>query len=481
MEIEKAKYASVGNYLLIQSLGSGFNSKVKLGQHVDTGKRYAVKILKDVFNKFISNEIETLNKIQHENMVNLIEFLPNVDYVKKNGTTKKVTAIVLELAPGGEVFEFLFRTGRFEEGISRYYFKSLIDCLSTIHAANFAHRDLKPENLLFGDQFQLKLADFGFSKMTTKEGHDIMMQTYLGTKGYMAPEIVARIAYKGQAVDVFAAGVILFIMFTGIPPFGEASPGDPYFKLLASKKYDYFWHAHSRNKPAGFFSAEFKDLMQAMLSADPAGRPSVDDIKGHAWYVADVPSVENVQEAMKNRYFKVQEGMQKEREEKKIMAARKKAMADGKKPGGAFMAYPQAKGARDNLSVDIFKDIETEFSNLKLERKPVVFDGTGFNKNDFLCPDNLSDSLIAVLYVLKQKNCTGIAISDKAFKISAKFTSEEGDVELIARLFKNDDLSTFVHFERKDGNTMKYLEFVSELEKELDTVTKLPTEESKKQ
>lgn len=105
--------------------------RVKLGVNTETNQKVAIKILKDVFNKFISNEIETLSKINHPHIVNLVEFLPNVDYVKKNGTIKKVTAIVLELAPGGEVFEFLFRTGRFSEEVARFFFRNLIESNST--------------------------------------------------------------------------------------------------------------------------------------------------------------------------------------------------------------------------------------------------------------------------------------------------------------------------------------------------------------
>lgn len=103
--------------------------RVKLAIDKESQKTYAVKILKDGFTKYLQNEIQTLERVQHPNMVNLIDFLPKADYLKKNGTTKKVTAIVIELAEGGEMFEFLFQTGRFSEEITRFYMAQILDSI----------------------------------------------------------------------------------------------------------------------------------------------------------------------------------------------------------------------------------------------------------------------------------------------------------------------------------------------------------------
>lgn len=80
----------------------------------------------------------------------------------------------------------------------------------------------------------------------------------------MAPEIRAR-DYDGKDVDLFAAGIILFILYSGNPPFEKAVISDPYYKVFSSKNFPVFWNAHSRKKPAGFFSEEFKDLINHML------------------------------------------------------------------------------------------------------------------------------------------------------------------------------------------------------------------------
>ena len=85
-------------------------------------------------------------------------------YVKENPKkTRPVFYVVLEIASGGEVFDFIANTGRFQERVARYFFKQLLEGLDHVHMNGHAHRDLKPENLLMDKDFNLKIADFGFA------------------------------------------------------------------------------------------------------------------------------------------------------------------------------------------------------------------------------------------------------------------------------------------------------------------------------
>lgn len=101
----------------------------------------------------------------------------------------------------------------------------------------------------------------------------------------MAPEINLRKPYNGGEVDLFACGIILFIMLTQHPPFTKAIPDDPYYKLICIGKQDIFWKAHSRNKPDGeaFFSENFKDLITRMLKLEPSDRMTIEEIAQHPW------------------------------------------------------------------------------------------------------------------------------------------------------------------------------------------------------
>lgn len=95
--------------------------------------------------------------------------------------------ISMELAKGGELFEYVAQTGTFSEIVARSYFKQLINALEYCHSQGICHRDLKPENLLFDDFFNLKLCDFGFSTFVGGRDESGWLHTVLGTESYMSP------------------------------------------------------------------------------------------------------------------------------------------------------------------------------------------------------------------------------------------------------------------------------------------------------
>jgi serine/threonine protein kinase len=100
-----------------------------------------------------------------------------------------VIYIVLELATGGELFDYVAIGGRYSEEVCRFYFRQLIDGLYYVHSNGVTHRDLKPENLLYDGDFNLKIADFGFAAPLYGRDGSGFLKTRLGTESYMAPEI----------------------------------------------------------------------------------------------------------------------------------------------------------------------------------------------------------------------------------------------------------------------------------------------------
>ena len=182
----------IGKYEVIRTIGSGSSCKVKLGLDTETGRNVAIKILLDNIDEktkeLVMTEVQAMSVLEHENVIKQIEFGVGT-YEKANGKSKEVQYIIMELAIGGEVFDFVAISGRFEEPLARYYFTQYFQGLSYCHEQGITHRDLKPENLLLDKNFTLKIADFGFAAPIEGRDGNGNLTTKLGTMNYMAPEI----------------------------------------------------------------------------------------------------------------------------------------------------------------------------------------------------------------------------------------------------------------------------------------------------
>ena len=169
------------------------------------------------------------------------------------------------------MFDVVKDSERFSESLARYFFKQLIEGLQHCHTNGLVHRDIKLENLLLGDQFNLKIADFGYAQSIMGKDGKGFNSTDLGTPGYKAPEIAMKVPYKGEKSDIFSAGVCLFIMISKRLPFTEAKQSDKLYRCVAVKRQDIFWRYHKKTSFQGqeFFSDEAKDLINKMLALQP--------------------------------------------------------------------------------------------------------------------------------------------------------------------------------------------------------------------
>ncbi|GKT35578.1 Protein kinase 2 [Aduncisulcus paluster] len=250
-------------------LGQGSFAKVILVRKKDTGKLYAMKILK-------KKDIAKAKEIEHtfaERMI-LAEsrhpFLVNLEFAFQD---RDNLYMILEFANGGEMFFHLKQDGYFNEKRASFYAAEIVLALDYLHSKGIIYRDLKPENILLDRDGHIKLTDFGLSKYNFKESKGA--KTFCGTPEYMCPEMLKGGSY-GKAADWWALGTVLFEMITGLPPFYSDNQQVMFSRILSAPL-----------KFPPYMSRAAKSLLFGLLTRDPKkrlGARSVDEIKKHKFF-----------------------------------------------------------------------------------------------------------------------------------------------------------------------------------------------------
>jgi serine/threonine protein kinase len=256
------------------------------------GRNWAIKIV-DKNSTGMSDmrgELSIMSKLAHENIVTFKEVFdhPEGYYV------------VLELISGGELFDRIIELKRFTEKDAAQTMIQAFRAIEHMHEANLVHRDIKPENLLLSDKSAtatIKLADFGFA--TTCDA-TTQLSDLLGTPEYMAPELVSLREVPeggyggyGRTVDIWALGVVLYILLSGIHPFQIEDEEQMMNNIQAGK-----WKWLGRNWDK--VSEEAKDLITKMLDPNPKTRPTVKECLAHPWFKTQVDvALDDVAEEIK--------------------------------------------------------------------------------------------------------------------------------------------------------------------------------------
>uniref|UniRef100_A0AAY4CK16 Doublecortin-like kinase 3 n=1 Tax=Denticeps clupeoides TaxID=299321 RepID=A0AAY4CK16_9TELE len=214
----------------------------------------------------IHNEVALLASLRHPRLVRLL----------RSHHTHAHVYMLMELVTGGDLFDAIARNVKFSEVCAAGMVRDISEGLKFIHNRRIAHRDIKPENLLrHGDScITLKLADFGLALLVTEP-----LFTICGTPTYVAPEILAETGEcYGVAVDVWAMGVILYVLLCGFPPFRSAERNQTeLFRLIRAGELHFFspyWD---------MVSTGAKDLIRALLQVNPKGRLTATQTLQHDW------------------------------------------------------------------------------------------------------------------------------------------------------------------------------------------------------
>lgn len=261
---EKAK--NIGNYTVGKEIGQGTFGKVKLGVHNLTSEKVAIKVLEkakiaDVADvERVAREIYILKLIRHQNLIQLYDIID---------TPKKIY-LIMEFAPGGELFDYIVSNKKLKEKDACKFFQQIISGIEYLHKVNIVHRDLKPENLLLDHEKNIKFVDFGLSNIYKNTE---LLKTACGSPCYAAPEMIAGKRYVPIGVDIWSSGVILYAMVCGYLPFEDPNTSKLYKKILAG---DY--------ECPKFITTEVRDLIKSILTTDPEKRITIAQIKAHPWF-----------------------------------------------------------------------------------------------------------------------------------------------------------------------------------------------------
>ncbi|XP_068423683.1 calcium/calmodulin-dependent protein kinase type II subunit gamma isoform X23 [Clinocottus analis] len=258
-------------YQLYEELGKGAFSIVRRCVKKSTGQEYAAKIINT--KKLSARDHQKLDRearicrlLKHPNIVRLH------DSISEEG----FHYLVFDLVTGGELFEDIVAREYYSEADASHCINQILESVSHIHQHDIVHRDLKPENLLLASKMKgaaVKLADFGLA--IEVQADQQAWFGFAGTPGYLSPEVLRKDPY-GKPVDIWACGVILYILLVGYPPFWDEDQHKLYQQIKAGA-YDFPSPEWDTVTP------EAKNLINQMLTINPAKRITADQAIKHPW------------------------------------------------------------------------------------------------------------------------------------------------------------------------------------------------------
>ncbi|XP_059909922.1 calcium/calmodulin-dependent protein kinase (CaM kinase) II beta 1 isoform X8 [Gadus macrocephalus] len=258
-------------FQLYEELGKGAFSVVRRCVKLCTGQEYAAKIINTKKlsardHQKLEREARICRLLKHSNIVRLH------DSISEEG----FHYLLFDLVTGGELFEDIVAREYYSEADASHCLHQILDSVHHIHQHDIVHRDLKPENLLLASKCKnaaVKLADFGLA--IEVQGEQQAWFGFAGTPGYLSPEVLRKEAY-GKPVDIWACGVILYILLVGYPPFWDEDQHKLYQQIKAGA-YDFPSPEWDTVTP------EAKNLINQMLTINPAKRITAQEALKHPW------------------------------------------------------------------------------------------------------------------------------------------------------------------------------------------------------
>ncbi|XP_064369919.1 calcium/calmodulin-dependent protein kinase type II subunit gamma isoform X8 [Dromaius novaehollandiae] len=258
-------------YQLYEELGKGAFSVVRRCVKKSSSQEYAAKIINT--KKLSARDHQ---KLEREARICRLLKHPNIVRLHDSISEEGFHYLVFDLVTGGELFEDIVAREYYSEADASHCIHQILESVNHIHQHDIVHRDLKPENLLLASKCKgaaVKLADFGLA--IEVQGEQQAWFGFAGTPGYLSPEVLRKDPY-GKPVDIWACGVILYILLVGYPPFWDEDQHKLYQQIKAGA-YDFPSPEWDTVTP------EAKNLINQMLTINPAKRITADQALKHPW------------------------------------------------------------------------------------------------------------------------------------------------------------------------------------------------------
>jgi hypothetical protein len=256
------------DFAVIKQIGRGSTSTVHLLEELESHSQYAGKCIKKTHLQSrptslanLHNEISILFELDHSSIVKLHQVYETTDFIY----------LILDYLPHGDLYKRISQKKFFSEEDSAKFTRNLLEVLDYIHSKDIVHRDLKLENIMMTDDndFNFKIIDFGLASRCLSG-----LFGKCGSPGYIAPEILQDKSYNTK-VDIFSAGVLVYITMTGAHPFNASSTS----KILEKNSKCSF-------KVEGLLKGYARDFIRFMITAEP-------DSRMDAWQLLEQPWLGN--------------------------------------------------------------------------------------------------------------------------------------------------------------------------------------------
>ncbi|XP_014255103.1 testis-specific serine/threonine-protein kinase 6-like [Cimex lectularius] len=264
-------------YYFIRQLGEGSYAKVYLANQIRHDKNdltLACKVIntkrapKEFVAKFLPRELDILGKVLH----------PNIVHIHAIYSRSSKYLIFMRYAEVGDLLDYVLEKGELGENISKVWSYQLALAIQYLHTMQVAHRDIKCENILITNNFNVKLADFGFARFVVDHsGKPVTSNTYCGSLAYASPEVLKGKPYYPKCCDVWSLGIVIYIMLNKSMPFNDGN-----IKVLYKQQVQRQWKFRNRILPT--LSGSAVQIVNKLLEPDFRKRLTIGQVVKEPWF-----------------------------------------------------------------------------------------------------------------------------------------------------------------------------------------------------